>query len=364
MSTTRSKTAKAEADPPNPETVDRTTAYAGDEATVTATPLPAECNMGQILMMMNAMELRREEARERAEARERQEKAEARALAAEREEREEQRRRVDEERWATMFTLSQASAAQNLAQMEQTREQEKKSWTTLFQASQEERRREREEDTAHREARERKRAGRDIPKQAALTDVSDLETFLNSFEGQMQLYDVHPDYWIANLLSLLDPASFRFQEGMPINTKSDFRSVRTALLDFHGITRSHYRVRWRDMEMQAKETCQQLWQRLALTFKAWTKETANKDKLEDLMVKEKLLSLLPPSVQSWVRTQIPDTAAKAARLGDEYILSQPKTEPKKWNSNRLEHPKNAGPRPLYRSDPTTKPEVTPPPSQK
>ncbi len=88
MSTTRSKTAKAEADPPNPETVDRTTAYA--EATVIAIPLPAECNMGQILMMMNAMELRREEARERAEARERQEKAEARALAAEREEREEQ----------------------------------------------------------------------------------------------------------------------------------------------------------------------------------------------------------------------------------------------------------------------------------
>ena len=38
MSTTRSKTAKAEADPPNPETVHRTTAYAGDEATVTATP--------------------------------------------------------------------------------------------------------------------------------------------------------------------------------------------------------------------------------------------------------------------------------------------------------------------------------------
>ena len=64
----------------------------GDEATLTATPLPAECNMGQILMMMNAMELRREEARERAEARERQEKAEARALAAEREEREDQRR--------------------------------------------------------------------------------------------------------------------------------------------------------------------------------------------------------------------------------------------------------------------------------
>ncbi len=110
---------------------------------------------------------------------------------------------MDEERWATMFTLSQASAAQNLAQMEQTREQEKKSWTTLFQASQEERRREREEDTAHREARERKRAGSDIPKQSALTDVSDLETFLNSFEGQMQLYDVHPDYWIANLLPLL-----------------------------------------------------------------------------------------------------------------------------------------------------------------
>ena len=135
MSTTRSKTANAEADPPNPETVDWTTAYAGDEAIVTATPLPAECNMGQILMMMNAMELRREEARER---------------AAEREERE------DEERWATMFTRSQASAAQNLAQMEQTREQEKKSWTTLFQASQEERRREREEDTAHREARERR----------------------------------------------------------------------------------------------------------------------------------------------------------------------------------------------------------------
>ena len=111
------------------------------------------------------------------------------------------------------------------------------------------------------------------------------------------------------------------------------------------------------MEMQAKETCQQLWQRLALTFKAWTKETANKDELENLMVKEKLLSLLPPSIQSWVRTQTPDTAAKAARLGDEYILSQPKTEPKKWNSNRLEHPKNAGPRPLYRSDPTTKPET-------
>lgn len=119
---------------------------------------------------------------------------------------------------------------------------------------------------------------------------------------------------------------------------------------------SHYRTKWNEMEMKSKEMGHQLLQRLALTFKAWTKGT---DDLEDMMVREKYLTLLPTAVQTWVKTQNPSTAEKAAQLADDFILSQPKVAepPKRWTPSRPERSWNSGPRPAVKTEPASKPEV-------
>lgn len=50
------------------------------------------------------------------------------------------------------------------------------------------------------------------------------------------------------------------------------------------------------------------------------------------MIREKVLSLLPPATQSWVQAQEPESAAKVAQLADSYRLNHPeKVEPaRKW----------------------------------
>lgn len=199
-----------------------------DESSSTATPQPAG-DMTQFLQLMNAMEVRRDNAMRRekdlvdARAREREEL---------REKREEERRRLDEECWMTMFQASQAAANQNLV-IFQTAEETRRCERLEDVARKEQQHREdaeraakqREEDAERAVARDRKRAGKDVPKLASLVDVEDLDSFLNTFDAQMQLYEVYTDYWLANLLLLLDPTSLRFQEKMPMSTKNDFEAV-------------------------------------------------------------------------------------------------------------------------------------------
>lgn len=208
------------------------------------------------------------------------------------------------------------------------------------------------------EAKEARRAGRDVPKMAQLGDIEDIELFLSSFEGQMSLYEVPPLYWVAHLLPLLDHASLAYQEQMPAPDKNSFEAVQATLISFHGITPAHYHSRWNKLAYKPGESVHQLTQRTLVTFWAWTKGVSD---VGDMMVREKVLSLLPADTQSWVQAQDPPTSSKAAQLADSFLLSRPvKPDPsRRWPSHRQERPpgptqSGTGPAPK----PMVKPENT------
>lgn len=130
----------------------------------------------------------------------------------------------------------------------------------------------------------------------------------------------------------LPTSSLRFQGQMAVDTKSDFQALRKALVDFHGITPNHYRVKWRDLVPGTNKPYQQFFQRVKSTGELWTKAAVTREELLDLILKEKLVSSLPPTIQSWVRTQDPSSGKEAARLADDYVHSQPKLEElKRWS---------------------------------
>ena len=91
--------------------------------------------------------------------------------------------------------------------------------------------------------REKKRAARDTPRLTPITDVGNIEMFLNNFESHMTLYEVPPEYWTANLIPLLDTVSMKYQEQMPDADKTVFKKVKAALISLHGITPNHYSSR-------------------------------------------------------------------------------------------------------------------------
>ena len=148
----------------------------------------------------------------------------------------------------------------------------------------------------------------------------------------MTLYKVPPEYWMANLIPLLDTVSMKYQEQMPDADKTVFQKVKAALISLHGITPNHYRTQVRDLAQLPSEPCQQYGLRVLSLVTLWAKETKTKADMIDLVSMDKMLSTLSdPKVQSWVRAQNPSSTKEASRIADDYIHSLPKVEdPKKW----------------------------------
>lgn len=137
----------------------------------------------------------------------------------------------------------------------------------------------------------------------------------------MELYDVNPDYWISNLLPLLDPVSLRFQERMAADLKNKFEEVEKALIQLHGMTPSHYRSKWYCLEKGPHESFRQVLQRASIIFHAWTKGVAD---ITDMMLKEEIIAMLPPQARAWVTTLNTSSAVDTATRADEFIENQPK----------------------------------------
>ena len=227
---------------------------------------------------------------------------------------EEDRRRADEQRWMAMFNKN-AEEARKAELREQIRYTEEERRKTEAEESQ----RRRAEDARLARERDRRRAGRDAPSLRPLTDVQELETFLQIFKDHMQMYGVDREFWTSNLLPLLDAASLRFQERMLLAERRDFDTLTEALVAFHEINPNHYRVQWRDLVMMATESHQQLDQRLGIIFTRWAKEAlATPELLMEHVCLEKLLSLMTDKIQTWVRSQKPTTRREAARMANDF----------------------------------------------
>ena len=75
----------------------------------------------------------------------------------------------------------------------------------------------------------------------------EIEIFLDTLMAHMQILEVHPGYWLTNLLTVLDEESLKFQVNLLSERKKDFAALCHTLLKYYRFTTSYYRIKRRDL---------------------------------------------------------------------------------------------------------------------
>ena len=238
--------------------------------------------------------------------------------------REEEReyRKMESERWMEFMQMTQE--ANHDLRREEMRNRQK----------------ENEEEKQKRRDRETRKTGHDAPKLRPLQDTTEIEAYLINFKAHMTMFEIHPDYWVPNLMALLDEKSLAYLTDLPTESKKDIDTLGHTLMEYHGISTSFYREEWRNFREKPGETGHEYVKRIHSLITKWTRDCENREKLIDRILIEKACqSLSDTRTQAWVRERYPSSRKALAALIDEYRFSHPRLEePKKqWarpQSNR------------------------------
>lgn len=94
------------------------------------------------------------------------------------------------------------------------------------------------------------------------------------------------------------------------------------MLKKYEINSETYRLEFRALETSPEETPHKLYVRLRDLFSKWVKyDRSSKEGLMETMVLEQYRRVLCPEVRTWVKEHNPATAAKVARLVENFVAA-------------------------------------------
>ena len=189
----------------------------------------------------------------------------------------------------------------------------------------------------HRQGREaavltRAERERDV-KVTKLTEGDDIEAYLTTFERVMTAYEVPKARWSFKLASQLVGKAQQAYAALGVDEASDYEQLKQAVLRRYDINEESHRRRFRTASKKDGETNRELVTRLDDFATKWLQGCCT---IQDRVVLEQLLNLLPENVRIWVMEQKPKSSEEAGKLADDYAQAR------RQNDGR-------------RSDPTKKP---------
>ncbi|XP_043976856.1 uncharacterized protein LOC122833417 isoform X2 [Gambusia affinis] len=114
-----------------------------------------------------------------------------------------------------------------------------------------------------------------------------------------------------------------------------YKSVKEAVLKAYELVPEHYRQQFRNCRKAEKQTNTDLVRQLNTQFYRWLSAEGVKEfeSLCDLMVLEQFKTIIPDRVATYVNEQKVKTAAKAAVLADEYVLTHKTVRDYNWKGS-------------------------------
>ena len=155
-----------------------------------------------------------------------------------------------------------------------------------------------------------------------LTESDDIEAYLTTFERMMEAYEVGRARWTFKLAPQLTGKAQQAYAALPPDDAKDYDTVRAAILRRYNISEETYRRRFRAPKPKEGETPRELVTRLNDLFSRWTKDCSSREEIQDMMVKEQLLNMLPEDVRLWVYERKPKTSAEAGELAEDYMQAR------------------------------------------
>ena len=65
--------------------------------------------------------------------------------------------------------------------------------------------------------------------------------FLNIFAAHLTMFDIHRDYWVPELISLLDEKFISYLTDLLKEDKTDFHTLCQTLMEYHSASTEYYR---------------------------------------------------------------------------------------------------------------------------
>ena len=185
----------------------------------------------------------------------------------------------------------------------ENREQERQQWQYRL-----------EKDLEEKARRERN----DIPKIAPMDGNTDVEEYLEVFEGLMKKLKKEEGLWSSYLQPVMNNVCRTVFTSVPQDKREDYTELKKALLSTCSTEHIRVGAAFWTYERQKGQTFLQMERKLTRLGQRFALKKTPEETL-DAFVMEKLLQSLPTPAATYVRRTKPETAAHAAQAAEEFF---------------------------------------------
>ncbi|XP_015263404.1 PREDICTED: zinc finger and SCAN domain-containing protein 31-like isoform X2 [Gekko japonicus] len=151
----------------------------------------------------------------------------------------------------------------------------------------------------------------------------DAKGFLTSFEQVAEACRWPQEEWATRLLPALSGEAQQAFISLGARDREDYGKVKAAILRRDAISREKIRQHFRHFCYQESDGPRGTYRRLQELCCQWLRaENHSKEEIQELLILEQLLSVLPPEIQSRVRESGPESCSQAVALAEELLLRQ------------------------------------------
>ena len=146
----------------------------------------------------------------------------------------------------------------------------------------------------------------------------DIKAFLTTFERAVEAHGVDRDKRAAILAPQLTGKARLAYTAMIDADARDYDRVKAAIFQWYDINEETYHRCFRAIKPLENETPVELAIRVHDLAEKWLKDCGNRAAVEDTVVKEQFIEVLPEEVRVWVKERKPRTTQEAGRLAEDY----------------------------------------------
>ncbi|KAH0630561.1 hypothetical protein JD844_013735 [Phrynosoma platyrhinos] len=151
----------------------------------------------------------------------------------------------------------------------------------------------------------------------------DTKAFLSAFEQVAEACRWPKEEWVGRLLPAMRGGVEQYFCRLDPRERQDYQKVKVALLRADAFRMESKRQHFRQCCYQELEGPRQVYSQLRELCRQWLKpEKHTKEQIMELIIKEQLLAMLPPEVQSWVQERGPEDCVETVALAEDFLLGR------------------------------------------
>ena len=158
------------------------------------------------------------------------------------------------------------------------------------------------------------------PKMLPFQPGDDIENFLVRFERVARTWGWPQSEWACRLVPLLTGKALDAYSSMEEDASNVYADLKEALLAKFDISPETYRLQFRSTFIPPSESPKETYNRLKSLYRKWIQpEQRSKEEIEEQLILEQSLRMLPNDMKTWVKEHEPADGLSAAKLAGQYL---------------------------------------------